>query len=1135
MGNVSGTVFNWTRDNSGTVTGIAANGAGDISGSLTNTTSAPITVTFTIIPTANGCPGTPITATVIVYPLPAGANHNATICSATTVNYDLQNNVNTLGNGVASNFSWLALSNNPNVTGESLAPQAGDFITDMLTNTNNVPETVLYRVTPFSDPGACPGAFFDVFVTINPLPTAATADAADPICSGSQTDITVSNPNNVAGTTYNWSAPATPGITELSSPITMTGVLLTTHIQQTLTNTTNAPILVTFTVTPIGSAPQLCAGAAVTETVLVNPTPAGAITASSNTICNGNSVMLTFTATAGTGNFDIVVNGITYMNVVSGAVFATLSPSMTTVYTLTSIVDKGVTPNCTNSSPGPGNSTTVTVTPSPTAVLSGTQAICNGMSATLSLAVTGSGTISGTLSDGTPFSGTAPTIMVAVSPITTTVYMIATLIDGACTGLPGDLTGSATVTVNARPTAVLSLTGSATICNGGTTTISLAVTGSGTISGILSDGTPFSGTAPTITVIVSPSMTTNFMVSTLMDNNCSAIGADLSGSGMVTVNARPTAVISGTATICNGMSTNLTLTVTGTGTISGMLSNGTMFSGTAPTITVSVSPSMTTPYTVSTLMDANCSAIAADLTGTATVTVNPRPTGVISGTTTICNGLSATLTLTVTGTGTISGTLSNGAVFSGTAPTITVSVMPVMTTTYTIATLLDGNCSAIAIDLSGSATVTVNNCSDITGKIIWEGDRLTTMTGVNLTTVNLTGSDTDSDITGIPGLYTVTGSMGNNFIVTPVKNRPMPHAINGLTAADASRIQQHVIGAFPFTDPYKLIAADANKSNAVTAADASFIQQAVLGNPAAQTFFANNTWRFVPKAYVFPNPLNPWFSGMPPYFPESITLMTGASNQDFIGMKLGDVNNTANPVNFSGQIPDLNWKLEDRILEKDVTFVAEFQAENFEDLLALQFGLQFNPAALQFLEIETIPGSPLQQGNFGLYSVASGEIRAFLAMASSAGMSNGAPAFRLKFKALQSGRQLSEVLKLNNDVLLGEAYNSQYTPGPVDLVYSSISTGTTELQDGKLQLLQNRPNPFTDNTSIGFILPEACEAQIRVLDVSGRLVAEQKQWFATGYNEVKLVLDGYASEGVLYYELTTPFGTLSKKMIMMRN
>ncbi|MBL0057141.1 MAG: beta-propeller fold lactonase family protein [Chitinophagaceae bacterium] len=69
-GSVPSTVFNWTRDNTSTVTGIAASGAGDISGTLTNTTTAPVLVTFTITPTAGGNTGTPITATVLVKPVP---------------------------------------------------------------------------------------------------------------------------------------------------------------------------------------------------------------------------------------------------------------------------------------------------------------------------------------------------------------------------------------------------------------------------------------------------------------------------------------------------------------------------------------------------------------------------------------------------------------------------------------------------------------------------------------------------------------------------------------------------------------------------------------------------------------------------------------------------------------------------------------------------------------------------------------------------------------------------------------------------------------------------------------------------------------------------------------------------------
>jgi hypothetical protein len=86
-GNVSGTLFIWTRDNTSNVTGIPASGSGDISGTLINTTNTAQTVTFMITPAANGCSGTPITATVIVNPTPivtATATPNP-VCSGGTL------------------------------------------------------------------------------------------------------------------------------------------------------------------------------------------------------------------------------------------------------------------------------------------------------------------------------------------------------------------------------------------------------------------------------------------------------------------------------------------------------------------------------------------------------------------------------------------------------------------------------------------------------------------------------------------------------------------------------------------------------------------------------------------------------------------------------------------------------------------------------------------------------------------------------------------------------------------------------------------------------------------------------------------------------------------------------------------
>jgi len=98
------------------------------------------------------------------------------------------------------------------------------------------------------------------------------------------------------------------------------------------------------------------------------------------------------------------------------------------------------------------------------------------------------------------------------------------------------------------------------------------------------------------------------------------------------------------------------------------------------------------------------------------VVVNPRQTASLAGNTTICQGGSATFAVNVGATGSFSGTLSNGQAFSGAGPTINVTVSPVSTTTYSIASLFNGTCNSLAADFTGSYTVTVNTPALITGQ-----------------------------------------------------------------------------------------------------------------------------------------------------------------------------------------------------------------------------------------------------------------------------------------------------------------------------------------------------------------------------------------------------------------------------------
>src|SRR6185436_1168168 len=153
------------------------------------------------------------------------------------------------------------------------------------------------------------------------------------------------------------------------------------------------------------------------------------------------------------------------------------------------------------------------------------------------------------------------------------------------------------------PTAAVS--GSATICNGGSTMISAALTGAGPWNVTWSDAVVQSGVATSpATRNVSPSTTTNYTVTALSDSACTAQAGNLTGSAVVTVNARPTSAASGSATICNGGSTNISAALSGTGPWNVSWSDGSNQNAVATSpATRSVNPSTTTIYTVTNLTD----------------------------------------------------------------------------------------------------------------------------------------------------------------------------------------------------------------------------------------------------------------------------------------------------------------------------------------------------------------------------------------------------------------------------------------------------------------------------------------------------------------------------------------------------
>ncbi|MCX2744368.1 PKD domain-containing protein [Mangrovivirga sp. M17] len=290
VSSVAGTTFNWTSSINGTIdpASISVSGSGVISDSPVNTGAVQGSVVYTITPIVNGCAGPPREYVVVVNPEVnvTSASQSYEICGNETTNIQL---IETRSiSGVV--FNWTVTSD-ANISGAT--DGSGTVISQLLQNNSNVSGDVVYTIIPSYN--GCQGMPYDITVTVKPIPTVGALPSAESICNGTSTNITLSNPNNVAGTTYSWTSTAEANITGATDG---TGNV----IQQTLFNSGNNAAGVQYEITPISNG---CAGTPITAFVTVNPELI-ADAGNDQVLCEGTGVTLggSPTASGGSGSYN---------------------------------------------------------------------------------------------------------------------------------------------------------------------------------------------------------------------------------------------------------------------------------------------------------------------------------------------------------------------------------------------------------------------------------------------------------------------------------------------------------------------------------------------------------------------------------------------------------------------------------------------------------------------------------------------------------------------------------------------------------------------------------------------------------------------------------------------------------------
>ena len=419
----------------------------------------------------------------------------------------------------------------------------------------------------------------------------------------------------------------------------------------------------------------------------------------------------------------------------------------------------------------------------------------------------------------------------------------------------------------------------------------------------------------------------------------------------------------------------------------------------------------------------------------------------------------------------------------------------------------------------------LNGTATIAGQLKTENNNGLEEGHIELTGQNPTGpSFNHLDMTDNAGAYKFNNAvpMFSNYTVTPMKD---DNPLNGVSTYDLVLISKHILGLQPIASPYKMIAADANRSGSITTYDVVELRKLILG---IYTELPNSTsWRFVDKSFIFPSTDNPFQS----VFPENKTVAeahVSAMDDDFVAVKVGDVNGNALANSYMSaedrSSGTLLFDLDDRRVEAGEEFTVQLKAA--DRVAGYQFTLNYTD--LQLLNV--LPGENMTIDNFAVLPADNALTTSW--------SGNTSAEFGIRFRATKGG-QLSQMLGVSSRVTKAEAYSLPAASAPsesslLDVGFRFRSAQGSTITGVGFELYQNQPNPFVNKTTIGFHLPEATEATLTVYDETGRLVHAQTGQFSKGYNSFQLERALLNATGLLIYKLETADNVASRKMLQVK-
>ena len=537
--------------------------------------------------------------------------------------------------------------------------------------------------------------------------------------------------------------------------------------------------------------------------LVVNQEPTASITVSSNSICSGDNVTITF---SGTPNATIEYtknNGTTISGTLnaSGQLILTESPTASTTYKLLNVYSLYTSAEFTGTRQcikAINQSEIVAVNLLLTPSITGSTTICSGSTATLTINGTPNSIVDysiDTITSATPITlnnlgvGTITTPSLTLNS-TYTLTSVSFPTNPSCTKT---INVSTTIAINSVPFA--SITGTTTICTGGSATITFGGTPNAIITYNVNNGT---NQLINLDVTGNATIPNTALTSTITYNLVSVTSSDIPSctktytgiSAIITVQSSLTASISGATTVCSGATTLITFTGTPNATVTYTLNNGsnqTIILNNLGVASITPSPTITSTYALVNV-SLSGSTCTQSLTQSVTVNIISPPTASIVATNSICNGSTASVTLSGTPNAVVTyningGTNQNLTINASGSNTITTLGLTT-DTTYNLISVSITNGITCTKNLTDFATINVTSIPTVittpTTQTICSGQSALVNLTSNLSTTTYSWTVTQTGVTGaiagngnlINQIVTATGATSGTVIytITPISN-----------------------------------------------------------------------------------------------------------------------------------------------------------------------------------------------------------------------------------------------------------------------------------------------------------------------------------------------------------------------------